>query len=123
MYTAFYVFTVGEIVPRATTQEFMYSFLLESVCTIVNAIIIGYMTTYMDDLGAKSKLLSESINKTNSAILNLRLESLELKMDIKTHILNTHTTQSLNRERAEFLGALQKSLREKVTANAFLAMA
>lgn len=50
MYTAFYVFTVGEIVPRASTSEFMYSFLLESVCTIVNAIIIGYMTTYMDEL-------------------------------------------------------------------------
>jgi len=50
MYTAFYIFTVGEIVPRATTSEFMYSFLLESVCTIVNAIIIGYMTTYMSEL-------------------------------------------------------------------------
>lgn len=44
LYTAFYVFTVGEIVPRASTTEFAASFMLESVCTIVNAIIIGYMT-------------------------------------------------------------------------------
>ena len=105
MYTAFYVFTVGEIVPRASRDEFMYSFLLESVCTIVNAIIIGYMTTYMDELGQKSKALSDSINKTNSAMINLKL-SLPLKMEIKTYILNTHTTQNLNRERASFLADL-----------------
>ena len=83
----------------------MYSFLLESVCTIVNAIIIGYMTTYMDELGQKSKALSDSINKTNSAMINLKL-SLPLKMEIKTYILNTHTTQNLNRERASFLADL-----------------
>ena len=63
------------------------------------------MTTYMDELGQKSKALSDSINKTNSAMINLKL-SLPLKMEIKTYILNTHTTQNLNRERASFLADL-----------------
>ena len=91
MYTAFYVFTVGEIVPRASTTEFCASFMLESVCTIVNAIIIGYMTTYMDELGQKAKDLSNSINLTNTAMINLGL-SRNLSQDISKYIFNTHTT-------------------------------
>ena len=73
LYTAYYVFTVGEIVPRATSYEFLFSFLLESVCTIVNAVIIGYMTTYMEELNAESRNLSEKINLTNTAMINLDL--------------------------------------------------
>ena len=122
MYTAFYVFTVGEIVPRASTTEFASSFLLESVCTIVNAIIIGYMTTYMDELGQKAKELSNSINLTNTAMINLQL-STELKSKISKYIFNTHTTKALNNDRAEFLGLLKLSLREEVTANSFIDMA
>lgn len=122
MYTAFYVFTVGEIVPRSTTQEFMASFMLESVCTIVNAIIIGYMTTYMDELGQKAKELSNSINLTNTAMLNLGL-SLGLKQRISKYIFNTHTTKALNNDRADFLGNLKLSLRENVIANSFVHMA
>ena len=58
LYTAYYVFTVGEIVPRATSTEFGVSFLLESICTIINAVIIGYMTAYMEELNRKSAELS-----------------------------------------------------------------
>ena len=58
LYTAYYVFTVGEIVPRASSQEFGFSFLLESICTIVNAVIIGYMTAYMEELNRKSAELT-----------------------------------------------------------------
>ena len=78
LYTAFYIFTVGEIVPRATVDEFAYSFLLESICTIVNAVIIGYMTSYMDELSKKSSELSSKINLTNTAMINLNLRP-ELK--------------------------------------------
>lgn len=73
LYTAFYVFTVGEIVPRASSTEFFVSFMLESVCTIINAIIIGYMTAYMDELNRKSAELSAKINLTNTAMINLGL--------------------------------------------------
>ena len=81
LYTAYYVFTVGEIVPRASSAEFGFSFLLESICTIVNAVIIGYMTTYMEELNNKSKELSEKINLTNTAMINLQL-SPDLKFKI-----------------------------------------
>ena len=122
MYTAFYVFTVGEIVPRASTDEFMYSFLLESICTIVNAIIIGYMTTYMDELGRKAAELSDSINLTNTAMINLEL-SPPLKQEISKYIFNTHTTKGLNKDRAGFLADLKLSLRDNVTAEAFVTLA
>ena len=122
MYTAFYVFTVGEIVPRASTTEFCASFMLESVCTIVNAIIIGYMTTYMDELGSKAKLLSNSINLSNTAMINLQL-SIPLKQKISKYIFNTHTTKALNKDRKNFMNKLQLSLKEEVTANCFVDMA
>ena len=94
LYTAFYVFTVGEIVPRASTEEFAFSFLLESICTIVNAIIIGYMTQYMDELSKKSAELSQKINLTNTAMINLELP-VRLKQKISKYIYNTHTTNNL----------------------------
>ena len=101
MYTAFYVFTVGEIVPRASTMEFASSFLLESVCTILNAIIIGYMTQYMTELSAKAAELSEKINLTNTAMLNLGLPK-GIKQDISKYIYNTHTTHTLQEEMQTF---------------------
>ena len=101
MYTAFYVFTVGEIVPRASTMEFASSFLLESVCTILNAIIIGYMTQYMTELSAKAAELSEKINLTNTAMLNLGLPK-GIKQDISKYIYNTHTTFTLQEEMQAF---------------------
>lgn len=102
MYTAFYVFTVGEIVPRSTTNEFAISFLLESVCTIVNAIIIGYMTSYMDELSKKSAELSTKINLTNTAMINLALAR-PLKTEISKYIYNTHTTNNLQNDMSKFL--------------------
>lgn len=119
LYTAFYVFTVGEIVPRATSAEFGFSFLLESMCTIVNAIIIGYMTTYMSDLDKKSAELSSKINLTNTAMINLGL-SPPLKTQISKYIYNTHTTQNLQNEMTKFLQDLKPSLREQVTKTSFI---
>ena len=101
LYTAFYVFTVGEIVPRASTTEFAISFMMESMCTIVNAIIIGYMTTYMTELSAKAAKLSEKINLTNTAMLNLGLPQ-GIKKDISQYIYNTHTTSELQEEMQTF---------------------
>ena len=102
MYTAFYVFTVGEIVPRASESEFAVSFILESVCTIVNAVIIGYMTAYMDELSRKSAELSAKINLTNTAMINLGLTR-PLKTEISKYIYNTHTTKNLQNEMTSFL--------------------
>jgi len=121
LYTAFYIFTVGEIVPRASSEEFAFSFLLESICTIINAIIIGYMTTYMDELSRKSAALSAKINLTNTAMINLDL-SRPLKTEISKYIYNTHTTQTLQNEMQGFLERLKPSLKEKVTKASFLSV-
>ena len=118
LYTAFYVFTVGEIVPRADEVEFATSFLLESVCTIVNAIIIGYMTAYMDELSRKSAELSAKINLTNTAMINLGLTR-PLKTDISKYIYNTHTTKNLQNEMTGFLEQLKPNLRQKVIKTSF----
>ncbi len=121
LYTAFYVFTVGEIVPRATTNEFAVSFLLESICTIVNAVIIGYMTAYMEELNRKSAELSAKINLTNTAMINLGL-SRPLKTEISKYIYNTHTTLNLQNEMNEFLDQLKSSLKQKVTKTSFVGL-
>ena len=71
IYTGFYIFGVGEVVPRATTSEFAIAFILFSFSTISNAIVIGYMTTYVDELQRKSAELADRINLTNTAMLNL----------------------------------------------------
>ena len=79
LYTGFYIFGVGEIVPRADTFEFLTGFILCSLCTIFNAVIIGYMTSYMEELSKKTAELNMKLNLTNTAMLNLNLSR-----DLKT---------------------------------------
>jgi len=55
VYTAFFLFGVGEVVPRKTWQEFLVAFTLLAVCTIANAVLIGYMASYADQLTADSR--------------------------------------------------------------------
>lgn len=59
------------MVPRADSFEFFSGFVLCSLCTIFNAVIIGYMTNYMDELNSKTAELNEKLNLTNTAMLNL----------------------------------------------------
>ena len=64
---------MGEIVPRADQTEFFSGFLLCSLCMIFNAVIIGYMTNYTEELNKKSVELNEKLNLSNTAMLNLKL--------------------------------------------------
>lgn len=121
LYTAYYLFTVGEVVPRAAWTEFAATFLIESVCTIVNAVIIGLMSGYMDELNKKSAELSAKINLTNTAMINLAL-SRPLKTEISKYTLNTHTTQQLQDEMTGFLEQLKATLRTKVIKTSFSAV-
>jgi hypothetical protein len=91
VYTAFYLFGVGEVVPRKTWQEFLVAFTLLAVCTIANAVLIGYMASYADQLTADSRAFQEKMNLTNTAMLNLELQR-DLKMRITEYINNTHAT-------------------------------
>lgn len=82
LYTGFYVFGVGEVVPRANATEFFSGFIMCSICTIFNAVIIGYMASYMEELGKKTQELNSKLNQTNTAMLNLNLSP-----SLKTQIL------------------------------------
>ena len=97
LYTGFYVFGVGEIVPRAGSFEFFSGFILCSICTIFNAVIIGYMASYTEELSKKSQELNTKLNQTNTAMLNLSL-SPGLKTEILQYIYQTHTTEQLQKE-------------------------
>jgi len=94
LYTGYYVFGVGDLVPRASSFEYFSGFFICSLNTIVNAVIIGYMTSYMEELSKKSVELSEKLNLTNTSMLNLNLSS-GLKNEIKQYIYQTHTTKQL----------------------------
>jgi hypothetical protein len=85
LYTGFYVFGVGEIVPRAGSFEFFAAFILCSLCTIFNAVIIGYMTSYTEELSKKTRELNDKLNLTNTAMISLNLTS-NLKKDIIEYI-------------------------------------
>ena len=73
LYTGFYLFGVGEVVPRARSTEFVTAFILLSITTIVNAVVIGYMASYVGEMNKKSIELNDKINLTNTAMLNLEL--------------------------------------------------
>ena len=85
LYTGFYIFGVGEIVPRSDTLEFALGFLLCAICTIGNAVIIGYMTSYTGELEGLYGGLSTKLNLTNTALVNLNLSN-GLKSEIKSYI-------------------------------------
>ena len=85
LYTGFYLFGVGEVVPRSSFYEFFTAFTLLSLSTIVNAVVIGYMTSYIDELSRKSAELADRINLTNTAMLNLQLPR-SLKSEILQYI-------------------------------------
>ena len=92
LYTGFYLFGVGEVVPRETWIEFLVAFVLLAVCTIANAVLIGDMASYAEELTKESRAFQEKMNLTNTAMINLELKR-DLKSKITEYINNTHTTQ------------------------------
>lgn len=118
LYTGFYIFGVGEIVPRSSEIEFASAFILCSLCTIFNAVIIGYMTSYTEELNRKSVELADKLNLTNTAMLNLKL-SRPLKAQITAYIYQTHTTESLQKELTNFMSQISPIYKRKVTKETF----
>ena len=118
LYTGFYAFGVGEIVPRASEFEFFMGFFLCSLSTILNAVLIGYMTSYMEELSKKTAELNEKLNLTNTAMLNLKLSS-NLKSQIKQYIYQTHTTKQLQFELTNFLNNISPPYKRRVTKETF----
>lgn len=118
LYTGFYLFGVGEVVPRAGSFEFFSGFVLCSICTIFNAVIIGYMASYTEELSKKTKDLNDKLNQTNTAMLNLNL-SRNLKTQILQYIYQTHTTEQLQNEYTKFMTQISPVYKRKVTKETF----
>ena len=94
MYTGFYLFGVGEVVPRSNWLEFLSAFALLAVSQIVNAAIIGFILTYMEEMNRESSEYSKKISLCNTAMLNLKL-STALKTEIIKFVMSTHNTKKL----------------------------
>lgn len=85
MYTGFYLFGVGEVVPRSTWYEFAGAFFLLSLSQIANAAIIGVLLSYLEDLNIEASTVSAKVSLVNTAMLNLEL-SKGLKTDVMEFI-------------------------------------
>ena len=118
LYTGFYLFGVGEVVPRVDAQEFIIAFALLAVCTIANAVLIGYMASYAEELTKDSRLFQEKMNLTNTAMLNLDLQR-DLRTKIHEYINNTHTTQKRQAELIEFMRQVSPQYRLKCQEQVF----
>jgi len=84
LYTSFYLFGVGEVVPR-TDIEFIVSVFILLVSAIVNAIIIGNMAIHQEELSRKSVEFQQKIDLTNTAMSNLSLPK-ELRKEVHEYI-------------------------------------
>lgn len=115
MYTGFYLFGVGEVVPRSSWQEFFGAFMLLAFSQIANAAIIGFILTYMEELNRESSEYSKKISLCNTAMLNLKL-STPLKTEIMKFVMSTHHTKKLQQEYEYFMKDLTPYYQSKVTS-------
>ena len=84
LYTSFYLFGVGEVVPRATIEFTLAVFVL--LCSAVfNAIIIGNIAIQQELLNRKSINFQQKIDLTNTAMSNLGLPR-DLRKDVIEYI-------------------------------------
>lgn len=105
MYTGFYLFGMGEVVPRSNYIEFLGAFTILAFSQIANAAIIGFILTYMEELNKESSEYSKKLSLCNTAMLNLKL-STKLKAEIITFVMSTHNTKKLQEEYESFVGSL-----------------
>ena len=79
-------FSGGEVVPRTSEIEFFVAFALLAGCTIVNAVLIGYMASYAEELTKDSTEFQGKLNRANSAMINLELERLMCNIFSKVEV-------------------------------------
>ena len=77
--------------PRTSSTEFFVAFSLLAICTIVNAVLIGYMASYAEELTKDSREFQNKLNLTNTAMINLDLQR-DLRTKIHEYINNTYMT-------------------------------
>ena len=113
MYTGFYLFGMGEVVPRSSEAEFLGAFCLLAFSQIANAAIIGFILTYMEELNYEAANYSRKLSLCNTAMINLKL-STPLKAEVIEYVMQTHHTKKLQEEFNLFVKDMTPSLLKKV---------
>ena len=72
LYTSFYLFGVGEVVPQ-TTLETILAIAILLVFLVVNNLVLGLFSIYAEELSHKAAILQKKIDLTNTAMSNLAL--------------------------------------------------
>jgi hypothetical protein len=100
-YTGFFLFGVGEVVPREEL-EFVCAIFILLISAIVNAIIIGNMAIHSEELSRKSTEFQQKIDLVNTAMTNLSLPKV-LTKEVHVYISNTHNTLDRQSELQNFV--------------------
>lgn len=83
-YTGFFLFGVGEVVPRYINEIVIATFILLG-SAIVNALVIGNMALLQEELSRKSTEFQQKIDLVNTAMTNLDLPR-QLSKEVHVYI-------------------------------------
>ena len=72
LYTSFYLFGVGEVVPQTSLETILAVFVL-LIFAVVNNLVLGVFSIYAEELSHKAAILQKKIDLTNTAMSNLVL--------------------------------------------------
>lgn len=101
LYTAFFLFGVGEVCPREVA-ELTLSILTLILSSIVNGLIIGNMALYMNELNRKNAEFQRKMDTANTAMTNLNLTQ-DLRREITEFFITTYGSQELQNELSDFM--------------------
>ena len=80
--------------------------------------MFGQFALLTEELKRDSNLFLDKLNLVNS-VMNAEDLTLEIKHDVRDHILKTHSLRRLQEELIEFNGNISPSLREQVRVKLF----
>lgn len=109
LYTAFYLFGVGEVVPQTQLEGAISIFTL-IIFAIINNTVLSIFAVYAEELGHKDSLLQAKIDLTNTAMSNLKLPK-NLRTEVLKYIQNTHNTSERQFELELFMASISPRYR------------
>lgn len=100
-YIGFYLFGIGEVCPRTENEIFLAIPILIVSC-IMNGLIIGNMSLYLQELNKKDDEFQQKLDSVNTAMNSLNLDK-NLKREISEFFITTNNTSVLQQELDEFM--------------------
>lgn len=118
LYHSVLVYAMSDISVR-TSKELLLVASLIIVSAIVNAIIYGQFAVLTDELNRDTNVLIDRLNLVNSVMAKENIP-MELKTDVRVHILTTHRLKREQQELNEFEKTISSSMRRLVRENIFM---